>query len=102
MLDADGFVPLLAVHAYGPELPTTVKLAEPPLQMVVLDGVILIADVEDTDTVAIAVVVHVPVPDKTVYVVVVLGVTTIVPNAGGVVPLLAVQTKGPAPDAVNV
>lgn len=34
--------------------------------------------------------------------VVVAGVTTIVPTAGGVVPLLAVQANGPAPDAVNV
>ena len=30
------------------------------------------------------------------------GLTTIEPKAGGVVPLLAVQTKGPTPDAVNV
>jgi hypothetical protein len=34
-------------------------------------------------------------------VVVVVGETVTVPAAGGLVPLLAVQTKGPAPEAVN-
>jgi hypothetical protein len=63
---AEGFVPLLAVHTYGPALPTTAKLADPPLQIIVLEGEIVIEDVEEIDTVATAVVVQVPVPDKTV------------------------------------
>lgn len=53
--------------------------------------------VVEIETVATAEAVQVPVPDKTVYVVVVVGVTVTFPIAGGVVPLLAVQTKGPAP-----
>lgn len=46
---------------------------------------------------ASAVAVQAPVPDKTVYVVVVKGLTETVPEDAGFVPLLAVQTNGPAP-----
>ena len=59
------------------------------------EGVDVIVKLGDTLTVAIDVVVQVPEPDNTVYVVVVVGDTAIVPVAGGFIPALAVQTNGP-------
>ena len=53
------------------------------------------------DTVAMAVVVQAPVPDKTVYVVVVLGVTVTLAALLGFEPELAVQVNGPPPDTDN-
>lgn len=41
-------------------------------------------------------------PEITVYVVVTVGLITIVPAAGGVEPSLADHANGPDPDAVNV
>jgi hypothetical protein len=63
----------------------------------VLEGVIFIDRVGAIETLAIAVVVQAPVPDKTVYVVVVLGVTVTLAALAGFDPVLAVQVKGPAP-----
>ena len=51
----------------------------------------------DTLILATAEAVHDPVPDKTEYVVVVVGVTFTVLVEGGFAPLLAVHVKGPAP-----
>lgn len=51
----------------------------------------------EIETVATACAVQVPDPDKTVYVVVVDGVTVTLPTLAGLGPVLAVQTKGPAP-----
>jgi hypothetical protein len=53
------------------------------------------------DTVAMAVVVQAPVPDKTVYVVVVLGVTVTLAALIGFEPELAVHVNGPPPDTDN-
>ena len=55
----------------------------------------------EIDTVATADAVQVPEPDKTVQVVVVVGVTVTFPTLGGFVPELAVQVNGPEPDTDN-
>lgn len=56
-----------------------------------------IAGTVEIETVATAVAVQVPDPDKTVQVVVLVGVTVTLAAAGGVVPVLALQVKGPLP-----
>ena len=61
------------------------------------DGVIATVGIDVTETVATAAAVHVPEPTRTEYVVVVVGDTVTVADAGGFVPLLAVHAKGPAP-----
>ena len=60
---------------------------------------IAIVGVNVIETVATADDVHVPVPDITVYVVVELGVTVTLAALAGAVPVLALQTKGPVPEA---
>lgn len=72
-----------------------------PKQIEVEVGVIDTEAIGVTLTIAVAETVHAPMPDKTEYVVVVVGLTVTVPTAEGLVPLEAVQTKGPAPLAVN-
>ena len=62
---------------------------------------IVIEGVNEIETVATADAVQVPVPDKTVYVVDVVGLTVTFAVAGGVVPELAVHTKGPEPEDDN-
>ena len=57
----------------------------------------VITGVVEMETVATAVDVHDPVPDKTVQVVVVVGVTVTFATAAGFEPELAVQTYGPPP-----
>ena len=96
-----GLVPELAVHTNGPE-PPDVNATLSPKHSVEVAGVIIIIGFNVIETLATAEVVQAPVPEITVKVVVVAGLTTMVPTAGGVVPLLAAQTNGPAPDAVNV
>lgn len=63
---------------------------------------ILIDGTAETETVAIEDAVQELTPEITVYVVVTVGVTITMLVAGGFEPLLAVQTKGPAPEAVKV
>lgn len=91
-----GLGPVLAVHVHGP-VPVDVKLALSPKHIVVFEGVIVIGGVIPTDTVATADAVQVPAPDNTVYVVVAAGVTVTLAALAGAVPVLADQTKGPAP-----
>ena len=91
-----GLAPELAVQTNGP-VPEVTKFALAPKQIIVLEGVIEIDSVGAIDTVAIAVVVQAPVPDKTVYVVVEFGVTVIFAALAGLLPELAVHTKGPDP-----
>lgn len=91
-----GFAPTLAVHVHGP-VPVDVKLAFSPKHIVVFEGVIVIGGGIPIDTVATAEAVHVPAPDNTVYVVVADGVTVTLAALAGAVPVLADQTKGPAP-----
>ena len=62
---AGGVAPLLAVHTKGPA-PLDVNATLCPKQRVDKDGVIAIAGVVDTETVATAEDVHVPEPTKTV------------------------------------
>ena len=57
-----------------------------------------IEGVAEIETMATADAVHVPEPDKTEYVVVVVGVTVTLATAEGFVPELAVQTNGPEPE----
>lgn len=99
---AEGFAPALAVHTNGPELPITDRFVDCPAHIIVLAGVILIDGVVAIETVATADAVHVLTPEITVYVVVTVGLITIVPAAGGVEPSLADHVNGPDPDAVNV
>ncbi len=61
-----GLAPELAVQTKGPELPLTDKVANCPLQMMVLVGVILIVKAGVTETVATAEDVHVPAPETNV------------------------------------
>jgi hypothetical protein len=91
-----GLAPELAVQVYGP-IPEVARFVFAPKQIIVLEGVIEIGNVGAIETVAIAVVVHAPVPDKTVYVVVEFGVTVIFAALAGLLPELAVHTKGPDP-----
>jgi len=93
-----GLAPELAVQVYGP-IPEVARFVFAPKQIIVLEGVIEIGNVGAIETVAIAVVVHAPVPDKTVYVVVAFGVTVIFAALAGLLPELAVHTKGPDPPA---
>lgn len=65
LLVAGGVGPLLAVHTKGPA-PEDVRVTVCPTQIVDKDGVMLIGDAGDTETVATAVAVHVPEPDNTV------------------------------------
>jgi len=62
---AAGEVPLLAVHTKGPE-PDDVNATLCPAQIVDKEGVIAIAGVADTETVATAEEVQVPEPTNTV------------------------------------
>jgi hypothetical protein len=91
-----GVAPTLTVQVNGPA-PVDDKGTLSPKQIVVLDGVIVIDGVIETDTVATAWAVQAPVPDKTVYVVVELGVTVTLAALVGFAPALAVQVNGPAP-----
>ena len=72
------------------------------MQIIVFVGEMVIAGVFTIVTVATADEKHEPLPSITVYVVVIVGVTTIVAELIGFGPLLAIQVKGPAPDAVRV
>jgi hypothetical protein len=94
--------PVLAVQTKGPVLPTTAKLVDCPLQIIVLAGVILIESVGEMDTVATAVTVQAPVPDKTVYVVFEVGETVTLDALAGLAPALAVHVNGPVPVDVKV
>lgn len=96
-----GFVPELAVHTNG-AAPLEDRETLCPTHIVDNEGVILIDGVKEIDTVATAVAVHVPAPDKTVYVVVVVGLTVTEAALGGLAPELAVQTNGAEPLDVNV
>jgi hypothetical protein len=60
-----GFVPVLAVHEYGP-VPVDDKVTLSPRQIIVLEGVTLIDNVGASETVATACAVQAPVPDRTV------------------------------------
>ena len=91
-----GAAPELAVHTNG-AAPLDDRVAVWPEQIVVNDGVIVIAGVVDIDTVATAVDVQVPAPANTVYVVVVVGETVTLATLAGFAPLLAVHAKGPEP-----
>lgn len=96
-----GFAPVLAVQVNGP-VPVEDKLVLAPKQMIVLEGVTLIVGVVPTDTVATADEVQLPVPDKTVYVVVTVGLTVTVLVLAGFVPELAVHVYGAGPLAVRI
>lgn len=102
--DGVGLEPVLDVHAKGPALPETDKLADCPLHIVVLEGVTLIVKFAVRETVATAVAVHDPEPDNTVYVVVAVGETATLAELAGFAPLLAAQVKGAIPleDKVTV
>ena len=62
----------------------------------------LIDGTVEIETIATADAVQVPLPDKTEYVVVVVGDTVTEADAGGLDPELAVHVNGPAPLEVNV
>ena len=94
---AAGVAPVLAVQTKGPA-PVEDSATLSPKQMVVFEGVIFIAGVADIETMATAEAVQVPAPDKTEYVVVVVGVTVTLATAAGFAPELAVQINGPAPE----
>ena len=87
-------------HTKGP-VPEEDNVVLAPKQIMVLLGVIFIDNDGAIDTVAMAVVVQAPVPDKTVYVVVALGVTVTLAALVGFEPELAVQINGPPPDTDN-
>lgn len=95
-----GLGPVLAVQVNGPE-PVEDNVTLSPRHIVVFEGVILIEAAGAIDTVATACAVHAPVPERTVYVVVVTGVTVTFAALGGFVPELAVQVKGPEPEEVK-
>lgn len=83
-------------QVYGPA-PDADKVVLAPKQIVDNEGVIVTLNEGAIDTVATAVMVQAPVPDKTVYVVVVLGVTVTFATLAGFEPVLAVQVNGPVP-----
>jgi len=64
--------------------------------VIVIDGIVPIVTVATADEV------HAPLPSMTVYVVVIVGVTTTTAALIGFGPLLAIQANGPVPDAVRV